>query len=70
MSDTQAAACYDEECNGEWHYCWECEDGYILADCFEDTCCCADPEEEHDIIPCRTCGGRGKWKCPSARGRV
>ena len=26
--------------------CYECGgEGYIVADCFEDSCCCADPEE-------------------------
>ena len=42
----------------EWEMdgCWNCGgDGYVLADCFEDTCCCADPELEHDLIPCQYC---------------
>lgn len=36
--------------------CWKCDgDGYIVSDCFEDTCCCEDPGIEHDIIPCPVC---------------
>ncbi len=27
-------------------------DGWLVGDCFEDTCCCADPELEHDLVPC------------------
>jgi hypothetical protein len=39
---------FDEECG-------ECGgEGWIVADCFEDTCCCADPESQHDLIRC-TC---------------
>ena len=39
--------------------CWQCGgDGYIVGDCFEDTCCCADPEREHDIIECSVCCGK------------
>jgi hypothetical protein len=38
--------------------CYECGgDGYVVADCFEDTCCCADPEEEHGLIICPNCRG-------------
>lgn len=46
---------YDEdETYGE--PCYECDDeGWILADCFEDTCCCADPELSHEYIPCPVC---------------
>lgn len=43
----------------EWEdeVCYRCDgDGYIVADCFEDTCCCADPELEHDLIVCPVCG--------------
>lgn len=38
--------------------CYECGgEGFVLDDCFEDTCCCADPETEHDVIPCPVCAG-------------
>lgn len=38
--------------------CFECGgDGWIVDDCFEDTCCCANPEEDHGLIPCPNCGG-------------
>lgn len=40
----------DCECGGE---------GWIVDDCFEDTCCCADPESEHGLIPCPNCNPRG-----------
>ncbi len=40
--------------------CGECGgEGYVVADCFEDTCCCAEPELEHGLIRCPTCGGNG-----------
>jgi hypothetical protein len=40
--------------------CGECGgEGYVENDCFEDTCCCADPETEHGIRTCPTCKGRG-----------
>ena len=36
--------------------CSKCDgDGYVTADCFEDTCCCSDPELEHDSVPCPLC---------------
>lgn len=41
--------------------CWNCGgDGYVLLDCFEDTCCCEDPEEEHGIMECPYCLERGQ----------
>ena len=41
-----AADEFDQECG-------ECGgEGYILADCFEDTCCCADPETSHGMVRC------------------
>ena len=53
MSDTSQPIFDDDdscgECGGE---------GYIVADCFEDTCCCADPEFEHGLIVCPNCGGK------------
>jgi hypothetical protein len=40
--------------------CVECDgEGYVLNDCFEDTCCCEDPEMEHGYGTCPSCGGRG-----------
>ena len=35
------------ECGGE---------GFIVDDCDEDTCCCADPSASHGLIPCPLCG--------------
>lgn len=49
---------YDEDGDSE---CYECGgEGWIVDDCFEDTCCCADPECEHDVIPCPNCNPRGE----------
>lgn len=40
---------YDDECP-------DCGgDGFIENDCFEDTCCCLDPEASHGFRPCPTC---------------
>ena len=50
------------ELDGEWEECGECGgDGLILDECFEDTCCCADPSRDHDLIDCSTCHGNGGW---------
>jgi len=38
--------------------CWDCGGVGFYHDCGEDTCCCADPDEQ-DMVPCRTCGGTG-----------
>ena len=44
--------------DGENDGCYECGgEGFIVDDCFEDTCCCADPELQHGLIPCPVCGG-------------
>lgn len=40
----------DDDFDGD---CPDCGgEGFIEADCDEDTCCCAEP---HDLIPCPTC---------------
>ena len=40
--------------------CYECGgQGWVTADCFEDTCCCADPESQHGIEPCPLCNPEG-----------
>lgn len=59
--------CNYEDCDGDWHACPHCGgEGYIVDDCFEDSCPCADPETDHDIIECDYCRGKGGWKCPAA----
>ena len=51
---------YDAMQDGADDECSECGgEGWIVDDCFEDTCCCADPETEHDIIPCPVCNAKG-----------
>ena len=41
--------------------CCDCDgSGWFVADCFEDTCCCLDPETEHGIEPCPTCNPEGR----------
>jgi hypothetical protein len=32
-------------------------DGWIVDDCEEDTCCCANPECDHNLIRCPRCNG-------------
>lgn len=40
--------------------CYECGgEGWVVADCFEDTCCCADPDTQHGLIPCPLCNPIG-----------
>ena len=54
-----------EDCDGEHHECPHCGgEGYVLGDCFEDTCCCADPDTAHDTVACEYCEGAGGWRCP------
>lgn len=52
MDDTRNDFDDDEcpQCGGE---------GYVDNECFEDTCCCADPIKEHGFRPCPLCGGLG-----------
>ena len=41
--------------------CQECVgEGWVVADCFEDTCCCAEPEKQHGVTPCPFCNPGGK----------
>ena len=52
--EREAQDYYEEE------YCPDCGgDGWVDGDCFEDTCCCADPVASHGVVKCPTCGGRG-----------
>lgn len=40
--------------------CYECGgERWVVADCFEDTCCCADPEASHGMVPCSLCNPTG-----------
>jgi hypothetical protein len=32
----------------------------VRGDCFEDTCCCEDPDLKHGTITCPVCNGVGK----------
>ena len=43
---------FDDECA----YCGG--EGFIENDCFEDTCCCLDPETSHGFRACPTCTKR------------
>lgn len=50
---------YGEDEFGE--ECGECGgEGWVVADCFEDTCCCADPELEHGMVRCDCNPRKGK----------
>jgi hypothetical protein len=63
--DNQCARCGSsvdrelcEDCGG---------DGYVEAGCFEDSCCCANPEVDHDYETCHACAGSGGWwRCLSS----
>lgn len=58
--------CDEPDCDGGFHECHDCGgDGWVLGDCFEDCCCCADPESEHDFLKCDICDGAGGWPCPA-----
>jgi hypothetical protein len=46
-------------CSTDWQDCHDCGgEGYSHHDCGEDSCCCADPE---DNVACGTCQGKGGW---------
>jgi hypothetical protein len=42
----------------EEQVCWTCHGDGFYHDCGEDTCCCANPDED-DIYTCEECGGTG-----------
>lgn len=43
---------FDDDC------CFSCHGEGWCHDCGEDTCCCANPDED-DLVPCDECGGEG-----------
>lgn len=46
-----------------WAMCGNCDEGFTGHDCGEDTCCCADPE---DNVRCDICNGAGGfYLCPT-----
>ena len=48
-----------EQLDEDFEECPECGgEGWVEDDCFEDTCCCEEPEIEHGLIPCPHCGVR------------
>ncbi len=52
MADENEFIDEDEEC-------YECGgEGFVVAECFEDTCCCADPHTQHGLVSCPLCGRR------------
>ena len=54
---------FDEECEE----CGECGgEGWVTDDCFEDTCCCADPETSHGVIRCICNPPKMRASVPSA----
>jgi hypothetical protein len=60
QNNESAATFYDNDDIFTDDCCYECGDeGWIIDDCFEDTCCCAD-EEDHGWIPCPLCNPRGE----------
>ena len=41
-----------------WIECSRCDgEGFTEHDCFEDTCCCLNPDDDE----CRQCSGYGGW---------
>ena len=50
--------------DADWIDCENCTDGVTGHDCGEDTCCCADPE---DNVTCDICDGAEGWYVCSAR---
>jgi len=57
--------CDAPDCYGGFHPCFECDgDGYLVADCEEDSCCCLNPEAHHRLVTCDNCFGVGGWPCP------
>jgi hypothetical protein len=53
--------------------CSTCGDaGWIVGPCFEDVCCCEDPDTHHRMIPCPDCNpeNRSAKECyEKGRGR-
>jgi hypothetical protein len=48
---------YDD---GDYESCDACDGDGFYHDCGEDTCCCANPDED-DIWPCEECRGSGYY---------
>lgn len=51
----------DEDDDGSWVVCYECDGDGHIHDCGEDCCVCLHPEED-ELVPCRGCDGRGGWR--------
>lgn len=47
---------YDDD-YGSGEACWRCMGDGGWHDCFDDTCCCLDPDEIN--VACPECGGSG-----------
>jgi hypothetical protein len=57
--DATREACDRCGSSATWVACDFCGgDGFDGHDCGEDSCCCADPE---DNVPCGSCSGKGGW---------
>lgn len=52
----------DEDDTDECPFCGG--DGYVLDDCFDDACCCIDPETQHDLVECNVCSVVGRHDLP------
>ena len=49
----------------EFEECGNCDEGFVGHDCGEDSCCCADPE---DNVACDICHGKGSFlRCISSK---
>jgi len=48
----------DDFPDDEEETCWACDGDGFYHDCGEDSCCCANPDED-DIFMCDECGGTG-----------
>lgn len=61
MPETTCAVCGAEL---EWTDCWHCLGDEAFHDCGEDTCCCADPDDDLNE-QCQECNGQGGYlECP------
>jgi hypothetical protein len=48
-----------DDFDGTEKECPECGgEGWVEGDCFEDTCCCADPASSHGLVKCSLCGNK------------
>lgn len=52
--------CDPNDCDGEWHICWNCGGmGWVFEE--------EEDIEDGDMVCCHVCHGKEGWPCPRAK---